>query len=153
MNLPMFREATIDDLSNLLRLEQNIIDFERPYDPHIKESGVTYYDFEYLITGSDSYLLVVESGGKIVGSGYAQIRPSRECLSHDSHCYLGFIYLEPAQRGKALGQRILDELKAWGVNRDMKHFQLNVYCENVSAIRAYERAGFNKVSVMMELIV
>jgi len=34
----------------------------------------------------------------------------------------------------------------------MQHYHLNVYSENESAIRAYEKGGFKKVSVLMELI-
>ena len=106
-----------------------------------------------LISAADSYLVVVESNNEIIGSGYAQIRLSRTCHTHDNHCYLGFIYLEPDYRGKALGRDILNALKEWGKNQGMNHFQLDVYADNASAIRAYEKAGFNKVSVKMELVV
>ena len=147
------REASAEDLSSLLRLEQRIIDSERPYDPFLKEDDVSYYDIPNLISDSDSHLIVLESDSEIVGSGYAQIRQSSLCHMHEKHCYLGFIYLEPTFRGKALGKIIVDALKEWGIKKGMQHFQLNVYRENESAIRAYEKAGFNKVSVMMELIV
>ena len=148
MNL---REASINDLSKLLELEQKIIDSERPYHLFIKENDVTYYDLQNLISDANSYLVVMESGDEIIGSGYAQIRASKSCYTHDKHCYLGFIYLEPEYRGQSLGSKILDSLKEWGTNQGMKHFQLEVYSQNESAIRAYEKAGFNKVSVKMEL--
>ncbi len=147
------REAEVNDLSRLLDLEQKIVDSERPYDAFIKEENATYYDLGSLISEPDSYLVVVESERKIIGSGYAQIRPSKSCHIHDKHCYLGFIYLEPEYRGKAIGSAILDALKDWGLNQGLRNFHLDVYAENVSAIRAYEKAGFNKVSVKMELVV
>ena len=146
------RQASLEDLPDLLKLEQNIIDSERPYDPYIKEDNVSYYDIPELISDAGSHLVVVESGNEIIGSGYAQIRPSKPCLTHEKHCYLGFIYLKPVHRGKALGHKIIDKLKKWGVSKGMQHFQLGVYAENKSAIRAYEKAGFKNVSVMMELI-
>lgn len=152
MNNFTIREATVADLSRLRDLEQKIIDSERPYDASIRENNVSYYDLEKLISDSRSYLVVVDAGAEIVGSGYAQIKPSLSHCSHDNHCYLGFIYLEPECRGKALGQGIIDELKAWGVNQGMQYFQLNVYSENAGAIRAYEKAGFAKLAVRMELV-
>jgi len=130
-----YRAATYEDLTSLLKLEQNIIDSERPYDPFIRNEDVTYSD------------------GEVVGSGYAQIRPSKSCHNHERHCYLGFIYLEPEQRGKALGRGIIETLKEWGISQGTQHFHLDVYSENESAIRAYEKAGFKKVSVKMELVV
>ena len=147
------REAVVNDLSRLLDLEQKIVDSERPYDAFIKEDNVTYYDLKNLISEPGSYLVVVESEREIIGTGYAQIRSSKSCHLHDKHCYLGFIYLEPEHRGKAIGSAILDALKDWGVKQGLRNFHLDVYAENVSAIRAYEKAGFNKISVKMELVV
>lgn len=147
------REATLDDLPSLLTLEQCIIDSERPYDHFLMEEDVSYYDLPGLISDANSHLVVMQSGAEILGSGYAQIRPSRSCHTHEKHCYLGFIYLVPEYRGRALGQEIVDVLKQWGINQGMKNFHLNVYSENAAAIRAYEKAGFKKVSVLMELVV
>lgn len=153
MTDPVFREATMADHSSLLELEQKIVDAERPFDQDIRESNVTYYDLESLVSSADSFLVVVESGSEIIGSGYAQIRASKECFSHETHCYLGFIYLDSEHRGKSIGQGILEHLKRWGVNRGISHFILDVYSDNASAIRAYEKAGFKKVSVNMRLVV
>ena len=97
-------------------------------------------------------MIVMQSDGEIVGCGYAQIRQSRSCHTHEKHCYLGFIYLNSEYRGKALGRQLIESLKEWGMSKKMRHFHLNVYSANDAAIRAYEKAGFNKVSVMMELV-
>ena len=151
MTTTNIREANLDDLSCLLKLEQSIIDFERPYDRFLKEKDVSYYNIPRLIADSNSQLIVMETGEEIVGSAYAQIRESRSCHTHEKHCYLGFIYLDSEYRGKALGREIIETLKGWGISKGMKNFHLNVYSENAAAIRAYEKVGFTKVSVMMEL--
>ena len=146
------REATLEDVPELLRLEQGIIDSERPYDPFLKEDDVSYYDIPALIFEANSIVIVMESDGEIVGCGYAQIRQSRSCHTHEKHCYLGFIFLNAEFRGRSLGRQLIESLKKWGVSKKMRHFHLNVYSANDAAIRAYEKAGFNKVSVMMELV-
>lgn len=147
-----YREATTTDIKRLLELEQSIIDSERPYDRSIKEKGATYYDMDSLITGADSYLVVVEEGGLIVGCGYAKIRPSKNYHVHELHCYLGFIYVEPKSRGCGIAKSIVKELTGWGVSRDISDFYLDVYACNESAIRAYEKFGFSKLAVEMELV-
>lgn len=153
MNHLTLRPAAAEDLPRLRELEQGIIESERPYDPFIRGNNVTYYDLENLINDAGSYLIVVEAEDGIIGSGYAQIRQSKASHSYEQHCYLGFIYLEPAYRGQALGKAILDALKDWGIQRGMKHFRLDVYAQNTSAIRAYEKAGFEPTLVTMELVV
>ncbi len=147
------RKATTEDLPVLLELEQGIIDSERPYDPYIRDDDVIYYDIHKLITGSDSIVAVVETDDRIVGCGYAQVRNSKACLTHDQHCYLGFIYLLPEYRGKSIGQEILSFLKSWGVEKGLQHFQLGVYSDIRGALRAYEKIGFKSISVVMELVV
>lgn len=146
------REASLEDLARLLKLEQNIIDSERPYYSFIKATDVTYYDIDNLIRSPESRVVLVESDNEVVGCGYAQIRASKPCHTHSHHCYLGFIYLEPDYRGKALGQRVIDDLTHWGKEQGLAHFHLDVFTENESAIRAYEKAGFSKVTTMMELV-
>ena len=66
----LYREAILKDLPTLMRFEQLLIDSERPYDSCIKCTDVTYYDMNRLISESDTYVLVAESGDRIVGSGY-----------------------------------------------------------------------------------
>lgn len=146
------REALTEDIPRLLELEQEIIEAERPYDKGIKQDNVTYYDLENLISNDNSYLVVVESNREIIGSGYAQIRASKSCFTHNHHCYLGFIFVDSAYRGKALGQKVVNTLKSWGQDKGVNHFHLDVYAKNESAIRAYEKAGFSRLSVKMELI-
>jgi len=148
-----YREATVDDLPGLQELEQGIIDSERPYDACLRDRDVCYYDLRHLIADPDTFLLVVTSGGEIAGSGYGQIRVSDSFHEHDSHCYLGFIYVEPEFRGSGVAGGIVDRLKNWSIERNTRHFYLNVYSANEAAIRAYERAGFSKISIKMELAV
>ncbi|MFT6201939.1 MAG: RimJ/RimL family protein N-acetyltransferase [Granulosicoccus sp.] len=147
-----YREATTTDILRLLELEQSIIGSERPYDRSIKDKGTTYYDMGSLIADADSYLIVVEEGGLIVGCGYAQIRPSKNYHTHELHCYLGFIYVEPKSRGCGIAKSIVKELTEWGVSRGIRNFYLDVYACNESAIRAYEKFGFSKLAVEMELV-
>ena len=118
------REATLEDLPTLLRFEQGIIDSERPYDPYLKETDVSYYDIPALISEANSQLIVMESDGEIVGCGYAQIRQSRSCHTHEKHCYLGFLFLNAEYRGRALGRQLIESLKQWGISKNMRHYYI-----------------------------
>ena len=138
----IFRDATIDDLSRLVEMEQAIIEFERPYNLSIKDENVSYYDLIGLIGETDTKLLVVEIEDQIVGSGYAQVRASRPYFKHEWHCYLGFIFIDPDYRGQSLGRRMLDKLIHWGKSQGVITFQLDVYAANQSAVKLYEKLGF-----------
>lgn len=152
MNNVAVREATEDDLNVLRQLEQELIDFERPFDSCLKTSAITYYDLPALISDSNSIVIVAESGSEVIASGYAQILESKPYLNSEMHCYLGFIYVKPEARGNGWSRKIVDSLTGWSQSRGVNHFLLDVYSENSCAINAYQRFGFAPRTVMMELV-
>ena len=146
-----YRKATLRDISQLLDFEQCVIDSERPFNPLIKAKQASYYDIEDLITSSSSHLLVAEDKNSIIGTGYAQIRKSKLYLKHDIHSYLGFMYVSPNYRGQSINKHIIDRLITWSKSKGAKDFYLDVYSQNTSAIRAYEKVGFKPCLVEMKL--
>ncbi|WP_257324452.1 GNAT family N-acetyltransferase [Pseudoalteromonas rhizosphaerae] len=147
----IIRAAGIDDLAQLLELEQFVVDAERPYNASLKEGAVFYYDIEKLILCPDSHLLVVEVENEIVATGYAQIRDSKLSLEHTKHAYLGFMYVSPSYRGQSLNSKLIIELVNWSKSRGIFDFYLDVYAENDSAIKAYEKVGFKPALLEMKL--
>jgi len=145
------RKATLEDLPTLLSFEQGIIEAERPMDPTIKEGSINYYDIAELITGANSDVYVVEINGEIVASGYAKIKPDRHYLKHTNQGYLGFMFVPKTQRGKGLNKLIVDALLQWCKDRQIHEIRLDVYDQNPSAIRAYEKVGFKKHMINMRL--
>lgn len=61
------------------------------------------------------------------------------------------MYVEPDQRGKGINKLIIDHLVLWSKKRGLNHFKLQVYSDNVVAIKAYEKVGFKKSMVKMYL--
>ena len=146
-----FREANQNDLQQLLELEQCVITAERPFNSSIKSGRTRYYDLQSLISSSNTHLLVVEYSGRIIGTGYAQIRESKSSLDHDKHSYLGFMYVTPEHRGKGINQQIVDGLIVWSKRKGVDDVYLDVYSQNRQAIRAYEKSGFEPCLVEMKL--
>ncbi|SDT50536.1 Ribosomal protein S18 acetylase RimI [Mucilaginibacter mallensis] len=138
------RTATINDLDTLLRFEQGVIKAERPFDVTIKDGHVNYYDIVHLIEAPHIEIVVAESGSEIIGCGYARIENGRIYLKHKQHAYLGFMYVDPAHRGKGVNKLVIEALTKWAISQNMTELRLDVYDENAPAIRAYEKAGFSK---------
>lgn len=136
------RKATLKDLETLLRFEQGIIAAERPYDVTLRQDPIVYYDLETLILADNAVVAVAEHRGRIVASGHATIKEARHYLDHDRYVNLGFMYTEPYYRGNGINLKIMDFLGKWANDMGYKELRLTVYCENLSAIKAYEKAGF-----------
>ncbi len=153
MNLSevIIREARLEDLSELLKFEQQLIKAERPFDPTIRPDPVNYYDLKALVLNEHIGVYVAEYGGKLVSSGYGRARKARNYLDHEEYAYLGFMYTLPEFRGKGINQMILSALQDWAKKMGLSELRLTVYEDNQPAVKAYEKAGFQKHIVEMRL--
>ncbi len=145
------REATHADLPQLLELEQRLLEYERPFNAALKLENAHYYDLPFLIEDDESLLIVVETDGEIIGTGYVQLRVSKSSRVHPTHGYLGFMYVSPAHRGQGINQTVMRRLIEWSTARRVTDFYLDVYAQNEAAIRAYQKAGFEPIMVEMKL--
>jgi len=151
MEKMIIRPATIDDLDKLLAFEQGIITTERPFDVTLREGHINYYDVAEMIVADNVKVAVAELGSEIIGSGYARIDDSKDYLKHAQHAYLGFMYVDPKHRGKGVNQQIIEHLKQWALSKNLTELRLEVYDENLPAVKAYEKAGFSKLLVQMRM--
>ena len=145
----IIRPATFADMDTLLRFEQGVITAERPFDSTLKDEHINYYDLVGMIERPDIELLVAELNGELIGSGYARIEEAKVYLKHPKHAYLGFMYIDPAHRGKGVNQKIITALKKWATEKNVYELRLQVYYDNLPAIKAYEKVGFSKLMIKM----
>ena len=147
----LFRIAQASDMPILLHMEQELIKAERPFDDDIKTSPCRYYDFDYLLSDAQSRVLVIEDDGIVIGMGYVQINTSKTAHQHDRHGYMGGMYIAPDQRGQGLITQLIEQLVDWSKGHDVDAFYLDVYNHNLSAIKAYQKLGFQPCLLAMKL--
>ena len=145
------RSATQNDLKVLRTFEQGVIKAERPYDVTLDADPITYYDLGELIQNDNALVVVAETNGTVIASGFALVKPAKHYLDHDHFAYLGFMYTRPEYRGKGVNARIVERLKQWSFAKGLKEIRLTVYNDNQSAIKAYEKVGFKKHIITMRL--
>lgn len=146
------RAATEKDLDILLEFEQGVVSSERPFNETLIDGKIHYYDLPFLITSPDAHLVVVEENNEIIASGYALIKNSEKNYNNfKQYGYLGFMFVKPENRGKGVNQLIVDTLIAWVKNKGISEIRLDVYDQNESAVKAYEKAGFEPLLLTMRL--
>ena len=146
------RKARLEDLEVLLQFEQGIIEAERPFDPSMKTERFHYYDIKAMLNRDDCIIVVAENKGTIIGSGSARVLNGKPYNNYNAYAFLGFMYVHPAFRGKGVNSLIIDALKQWANDNELSEIRLQVYSENTSAIKAYEKAGFKPILTEMRLI-
>ena len=145
------RKALLTDLEQLYVFEQNIIQAERSFDPTLKKEHTHYYNLKEIITSPEAEIIVAELGHTIIASGFARIERAKPYVQHARHAYLGFMYVVPEHRRKGVNKRIIGALKNWASLQNVSELRLEVYYNNVNAIKAYEKIGFAKHVLEMRL--
>ncbi|TJY37885.1 GNAT family N-acetyltransferase [Pontimicrobium aquaticum] len=148
---PIVRKATLEDLPVLMEFMDGLVNAERPMDPTIKDGKVIYYDLTEIMANKESDLYVVELNNELVASGYAKIKDDRPYLKHKKQGYLGFMFVPEKHRGNGYNKLIMDALLKWCKERNVFEIRLDVYEDNPSAIRAYEKAGLKKHLITMRM--
>ena len=148
-----FRVATVKDLPILLQFEQGIIEAERPFDPTLKPDPISYYDLKELILSDKVEVIVAVNKTEIIASGYAKILQGQPYHKHNDYAYLGFMFVKPEFRGKGIIQGIIEELKKWANKNSLTEIRLEVYDDNDSAIKAYEKSNFKKHMIEMRMLI
>jgi len=150
-NAISIRTANSGDLETLLQFEQGVVEAERPLDPFLAKGAIHYYNIPELISSENTLLVVALCNNELVGSGYVRIENANHFYKNPVHGYVGFMYVKPAFRGKRISKFVLDSLKNWAKEKGVKELRLDVYSNNPSAIKAYERFGFTKSLVNMRI--
>jgi len=148
---PIVRKATQKDLPVLMEFMNGLVEAERPMYPTIKDVPVVYYDLSEIMTNEESDLFVVEINNELVASGYAKIKDDRHYLKHKKQGYLGFMFVPEKHRGNGYNKLIMDALLKWCKDRNITEIRLDVYEDNPSAIRAYEKVGLKKHLITMRM--
>lgn len=148
---PIVRKATLEDLPVLMEFMDGLVNAERPMDPTIKEGKIIYYDLSEIMANEESDLYVVELNNELAASGYAKIKDDRPYLKHKKQGYLGFMFVPEKHRGNGYNKLIMEALLKWCEDRNIFEIRLDVYDDNPSAIRAYEKAGLKKHLITMRM--
>ena len=83
--------------------------------------------------------LVAESGARVVG--FALFFTNFSTFLARPGLYLEDLFVEPAERGRGIGQALLEALARLALARGCGRFEWSVLDWNVDAIRFYERMG------------
>lgn len=150
-NSILIRSATLSDLETLLKFEQGVIEAEKPLDPFLGNGELFYYNIPELISATHIHLIVAISKDEIVGCGYVRHEKSKHYHKNPKHGYIGFMYVKPKFRGQRISALILDNLKNWAKQKELKELRLDVYSNNIGALKSYERFGFTKSLLNMRM--
>lgn len=152
---PVVRRATSADLPSLGRLGALLVQEHHDFDGlrflAARDRTADHYA-SFLgsqIDQSDVVLLVAESGGSVIGYGYAAIEGYDWMSLRGPAGVVHDLVVDPGYRGRGVGRLLLEATLAHLASRGAPRAVLSTAQRNERAQRFFERAGFRKTMVEM----
>lgn len=78
--------------------------------------------------------------------GMFKLIPQKHRASHS--CYLGGLAIDPCNHNQGYGTKMMQEIISFARKSGYKRIELSTYVNNNSAIKLYEKMGFQREGVM-----
>lgn len=147
---PTFRPATIDDLSEIVRmLADDFLGTQRErYEEPLPESYVNA--FREIAAAPNNELIVAESDGVVVGTFQLTFTPSIS-FQGGKRATVESLRVDEKYRGRGLGRKMM----LWAIERargaGCVSMQLSTNAERTDAHRFYESLGFQGTHLGMKI--
>ncbi|HET7369794.1 MAG TPA: peptidase C39 family protein [Gammaproteobacteria bacterium] len=127
----MIRAATLDDLDALVALEERCFDSDR----------LSRRSFRYLISRGSAALLVEAEDSRLNGYALVLFRTGT------SLARLYSIAVASAQRGRGIGQALLEQAEAASCDHDCIAMRLEIRVDNTAAEQLYRKMGYRPFGI------
>ncbi len=143
-----FREATKEDIPNLIDLVKRLKRLNEEFDPlfvvrnDVEEQAKKYLD--KAIGNDDRFVLLCEIDGKIVGLLKAQLKERMFYEPRKEGAIVEF-YLMPSSRHKGLGAKMLEEAEKRLKDRGVQLITAEFPTHNKIAIEFYKSRNYHPI--------
>lgn len=134
------REATAADLAAIVNMMRDFAAFEK-LEQYFEATEDKIRD---ALFGRDAVAEALFADSHGVAAGYAVFFPYFATFRGQKGYYLEDLYVDPAFRGKGVGEAMIRRIAAKGHERGFQRIDFQVLEWNESAIRFYEKLGAHR---------
>ncbi len=149
------RKAEISDLEiirklnhDLCLLEKEKFDQTTRIDYSLSEKGKEYFISN--IESANSYAVVAESEGKIIGYFVGSIKEPEDFRTVKSLAEGDNMYIKESFRGNGIGTEFIKQFEEWCRERKIQVIRYTASANNVDAIKFYESREYKKYNIVLE---
>lgn len=145
-----YRQCTHSDLETLVKISKEtfITAFEKDNDPqdfkNYIEKAFSYAQLQSELENPDVFFYFVFDGQQLVGYFKLNLGKAQTDVKDELSLEIERIYVKEAFQGKKFGSQMLDEIQKLTKAKNKAFIWLGVWEHNPSAIRFYQRHGFQK---------
>ncbi|MBX2863488.1 MAG: GNAT family N-acetyltransferase [Leptolyngbyaceae cyanobacterium MAG.088] len=114
---------------------------------------------ELYLQGSSMVWWLEKSDTQRVGFTATQSKPigclwlgqSIDQLTGALQAYVYLVYVDPAHRRQGLGRKLMTHAKRWATEHGYDQMSLQVFNENIAALKLYETLGYRSTATLLTL--
>lgn len=152
--MPLYREATPDDIAGISRLGQLLNDMHHQAWPQIFASAEDVRrdgaNWRRAIGAANATTFVAQEGSELIGfiSVYL-ISETHSFFNPMRYAHVGSICVDETRRGEGVGRTLMLLAEQWAQEKGAVDMRLTVWAFNEGAQRLYEELGYGIRSVSM----
>lgn len=149
----LIRKATMEDIEALrilyLELEQDAVKYQPEH------FVIGYRDdefFEKIFKSENQDILVAEIESKVVGFSHVMILKQKNvtCLKPQTLVYIQDLDVITEMRSQGIGSQLMKASKEYGIALGADFVRTQVFPQNISGMRFYEKNGFCEMMKTIE---
>ena len=141
-----YREATKEDLSRIIELWKEFIDFHKNRDPFFSRSKEGPENFgKYVLenmTKDDAIVYVAETTGEVVAYILAMIQDYPPAFEIKKYGFVSDLAVTSGYRRSGIGMKLFNIAKDWFIQRGMNRAEIGVVVTNETATSFWNKMGF-----------
>ena len=147
------KEAAEKHIPEIIKLWMEFMYFNADIEP-IDSSGdkvLTQVEthLKNRITSDDSLILVATDNNKVVGYSISEITRKRPSTRKENFGIIYDMAITADQRGKGIGKEMLDRIKAWFKDHDIKRIEISTVTKNTIGKKFWREQGFQEYKEIM----
>ena len=110
-------------------------------------------EMETLLADADRAAIFVSPapGGGLAGFIEVALRPWAEGCDSSPVGYVEGVYVDPAERGRGVGEALLRAAEAWAVDRGCREIASDARLDNAASLALHRRLGYVEGEVLVHL--
>lgn len=151
------RFAQIQDVPGILELLRQVGKVHYDLRPDLFRENAQKYSASGVLALLEDFsapVFVAVEDSKVLGYCFCQLHRIEKdpVLTDRESLYIDDLCVEESCRGQNIGRQLYETACAYARQRKCYNVTLNVYADNISALKFYEKCGLSKQKIGMEYI-
>lgn len=154
----IIRRAAERDIPTINKLLFEVLKVHSDVRPDLFKAGTKKYTDEELkeiLADDNTPVFVAEQGGSVLGYAFCvhQQYVNNNNMTDIKTLYIDDLCVDEAARGMHVGKALYEHVLGYAKAQGYYNLTLNVWADNVNAVKFYERIGLKVQKIGMEVIV